>query len=234
MEEYELKLENFQGPLEKLLGLIEARELEVTRLNLAEVTADFLEYVRGLGEVDPRVLADFITVAARLILIKSHALLPQLTLTEEEEEDIADLERRLKLYREFRKVEKAIGDSWGKRTAHAREYLFDLPQGFYLSEAISPRDLRNVVEKFYGELQIFIPKTEEAEMKLVSLEEMIEEMIKRVSNVIKTSFSELSDGKEKSEIVVLFLALLHLLKESTIEIEQEELFAEIHILSNDG
>jgi len=234
MDRYELKLETFQGPLDKLLELIEAKELEITRLSLAEVTADFLEYVRSLGEIAPRALADFIAVAARLILIKSQALLPHLELTEEEEEDIADLERRLKLYREFRNAERHIGERWGNRTAYAREYLLELPKGFYLSEKVSPKDLRNAIERMYEELQSFIPKTDEAEMKLVSLEEMIEEMIRRVSDVIKTTFTELSEGREKSEIIVLFLALLHLLKESTIDIEQEELFAEIHILNNNG
>ena len=53
MERYELKLDTFQGPLEKLLQLIESKELEITRLNLAEVTGDFLEYVRSLSAVDP-------------------------------------------------------------------------------------------------------------------------------------------------------------------------------------
>jgi len=255
MSKYELKLDTFQGPLEKLLELIEAKELEITRLNLAEVTADFLEYIRSLGEIDPdssraraygtsledrgaattigvdsRVLADFITVAARLILIKSHALLPQLELTEEEEGDIAELERRLKLYKEFRAVEKSIADVWDKKTAYAREYLLELPKGFYLTEKVSPSDLRNVIEKFYEGLQSFIPKAEEGEIILVSLEEMIEEMIRRVDKVIKTSFGEITEGREKTEIIVLFLALLHLLKDSTLEIEQDGLFAEIQIV----
>lgn len=229
MDKYELKIEAFQGPLEKLLELIEAKELEITRLNLAEVTADFLGYVRSLSSVDPRVLTDFITVAARLILIKSHALLPQLTLTEEEEEDIADLERRLKLYKEFRAVERAIASSWNKRTAHAREYLFELPHGFYLSETVQPSKLRDVMERIYEDLQVFIPKIDEAEIRLVSLEEKIKEMMERVSEVLRISFGEITDGREKSEIIVLFLALLHLLKESAVEIEQVGLFSEIHI-----
>ena len=69
--------------------------------------------------VDPRVLADFIVVAARLILIKSHAILPHLELTEEEEEDIAELEERLKLYREFRAAEKSISHLWNKNVAYS-------------------------------------------------------------------------------------------------------------------
>ena len=177
---YELNIGTFRGPLEKLLGLIEAKELEITQLSLAEVTADFLEYVRTLTEVDPRVLTDFIVIAARLILIKSRAILPQLTLSDEEEEDIADLEDRLRIYREFKRAEAHIEGYWRKRSAHAREYLLELPSGFYLTEKVSPRDLHRLVERFYSEFQPFIPKIEEGMVAFVSLEEMIEEMIIRV------------------------------------------------------
>jgi len=79
-----------------------------------------------------------------------------------------------------------------------------------------------------------MPRTEELEIRLVSLEEKIEEMMERVSEVLRISFGEITNGREKSEIIVLFLALLHLLKESAVEIEQEGLFSEIHILRNNG
>jgi len=89
---YEVKLEQFTGPLNKLLELIEARKLEITALNLAEVTEDFINYIRSLEKgADPEILADFIVVASRLILIKSKTLLPSLELTEEEEGEIKDL-----------------------------------------------------------------------------------------------------------------------------------------------
>ena len=87
---YEVKQDKFSGPLEKLLELIEAKELEITLINLAQVTGDFLEYLKALDEKSkhPSVLADFIVVASRLLLIKSKAILPSLALTEEEETDI--------------------------------------------------------------------------------------------------------------------------------------------------
>ena len=229
MDKYELKLDEFQGPLEKLLELIESKELDITRLSLAEVTADFLDYVRMLGEIDSRVLADFITVAARLILIKSHAILPQFELSEEEEKDIRDLEDRLRIYQEFRIAEKNIADSWQKRSAYAREYLIDLPQGFYLTEPMSAQDLQSVMERIYSEFRAFLPKIAEGSVKLVSLEEKIKEMIERVDRAIKTSFNDMADGKDKSEIIVMFLALLYLLKESSVEIQQDGLFSEIII-----
>jgi segregation and condensation protein A len=234
VDKYELKLDEFQGPLEKLLELIEAKKLDITRLSLAEVTADFLAYVRTLTEIDPRALADFITVASRLILIKSHAILPQFELSEEEEEDIRDLEARLRLYREFRIAENHITDLWTGDNTYAREYLTDFPPGFYLTEPVKPQDLQKVMARLYEELQAFIPKTEERTVKLISLEEKIKEMIERVDRVLKTSFNDITEGREKSEIIVLFLALLHLLKESSIEIQQDGVFSEIKITSNNG
>ena len=99
---YELRIEKFSGPIEKLLELIEEKKLEITELNLAEATADFLNYIKKIENIEPRLLADFVVVVAKLLLIKSKALLPNLQLTEEEEKDIKDLENRLKIYRQFK------------------------------------------------------------------------------------------------------------------------------------
>lgn len=231
---YELKLDTFSGPLDKLLELIEAKELEITRLNLAEVTADFLSYVRSLGEIDPRILTDFITVAASLILIKSHAILPQLELSQEEEGDIADLENRLRLYREFRVAENYVRDRWQENSSHARDYLLQLPGGFYLTDKIFPSDLHSHMERIYNELQSFIPKVQEESVKLISLEEKIEEIIKRVDKVVRTSFNDMTEGKVRSEIVALFLALLHLIKDSAVNIQQDGLFSDIQITKIGG
>ena len=111
---YQVKVLDFAGPMEKLLELIEAKKLDITRISLAEVTADFLKYIHSLTKTDktqtgaedfsvsqrsvgvsprlvgvsPRVLADFLVVASQLILIKSKAILPDVELSEEEEESI--------------------------------------------------------------------------------------------------------------------------------------------------
>ncbi len=99
---YELKIEQFSGPLEKLLELIEERRMEITELSLAEITADFLQYLKNIETVEPRFLADFVAIAAQLLLIKSKALLPGIKLTSEEEEKIKDLEGRLLFYKNFK------------------------------------------------------------------------------------------------------------------------------------
>ena len=74
---YQVKLQQFAGPLDKLLQLIEERNLDITQVNLAEVTADFLSYVKNLEQkTAPGIVADFLVVAAKLVLIKSKILLP--------------------------------------------------------------------------------------------------------------------------------------------------------------
>src|SRR3989344_6512294 len=113
---FEVKTRNYSGPLEKLLELIEEKKLEITSVNIAEVTGDFISYVRGLeGKIEHRTLADFLVIAARLILIKSKVLLPSLELTEEEEGDIRDLEARLVIYREYKAAGELVRKLWNRK-----------------------------------------------------------------------------------------------------------------------
>lgn len=229
---YELQLDEFSGPVEKLLELIEEKKLEVTRLSLAQVTADFFKYINSLGEVNPGILADFIAVAAKLILIKSHTLLPELRLEEGEEKEIADLENRLKFYQQFRQAEGHIKHLWRKRIAFGRDYLANLPPGFYLTEEVKLAQLLKEIERMAAELDALSPKVVQEGVKLVTLEEKLSELMERLDKVIKSSFSELAAGKERGEIIVLFLALLHLLKEAIIKVEQDKPFSDIKIVKN--
>src|SRR3989344_1835350 len=104
---YHVKLQSFEGPMDVLLGLIEEKKLEITKISLAEVTNQFIQYVESAA-IPPGMIADFLAVAARLLIIKTKALLPFLTLTEEEEEEIVDLELRLKLLQQFREAGKNL------------------------------------------------------------------------------------------------------------------------------
>src|SRR3989338_1351486 len=189
---YEFQTANFKGPLEKLLQLIEEKELEITRLNLAEVTADFIAYLGKLEDkMHRRELADFVVVAARLILIKSHALLPHLELSEEEERDMAELETRLRLYKELRSGEKAIDNLWGKYVSYGRPFLLNVPNGFYLTGKVNPKDLYEHI-KLLAEGLVDLQKMEEKEVKMNSLEEKIKELFGWISGRVRTNFSDLS------------------------------------------
>src|SRR5665647_1776763 len=103
ISEYKIKQGTFEGPLELLLSLIEDKKLFVNEISLAEVTNEYISYIKSLSDVSSdKHIADvsyFILIAATLILIKSKSLLPDLSLTEDEEEKISDLEARLRLYK---------------------------------------------------------------------------------------------------------------------------------------
>jgi len=229
IDQFEFKTEEFQGPLEKLVELIDSKELEITRFNLAKVTGDFIDYMNSLEQINQRELAEFVSVAARLILIKSHALLPQLELTDEEEQDIHDLEAKLKLYKELKEAERLIEDNWDKNPQFSREFLANTPRGFYLTEKVDPKELRGYLNSFMD----FVKETKREpakEIKMVSLEEKVREVLERIRGVIEISFNHLSDGKDKGEVVILFLALLHLVKDNEIVVVQEGTFSEIKIV----
>lgn len=226
---YQIKTPMYAGPIEKLLELIEMRELDITRVSLSEVTADFLNYVRTLSQIDPRSLSDFLVVAARLVLIKSKALLPSLPLSEEEEEDIHDLERRLELYRQFKKASKNIESLWKNKSASFGRELFNFTnvRVFYPSENLTQSALSEGIKKLLTTLNRFA-EVHQATIKrtIVSLETKIQELVNYFNAEKGTSrFSELAKNRE--EAIVLFLAVLHLIKDRILHVEQESQFSDI-------
>ena len=107
------KLEKFEGPLSLLLKLIEQEELDITQVSLANVADQYVNYIRQSDHINPDEVADFLVVAAKLLLIKSRALLPYLY--PEEEEDIEELQQQLRMYQEFVKASKGINLMLGKK-----------------------------------------------------------------------------------------------------------------------
>src|SRR5574344_1562914 len=110
----ELKLEKFEGPLGILLKLIEQEELDITEIALASIADEFLAYVETSENIGPEEMADFLVMAARLLYIKSKALLPYLVSAEEEEE-ITELENQLKMYKEFVDASSKIAQLVGEK-----------------------------------------------------------------------------------------------------------------------
>ena len=233
---YQVKTEKFTGPLGKLLELIEAKKLEITQISLAEVTADFLRYVKELGAQETTgVVADFLVVAAKLLLIKSKVLLPMLELTKEEEEDIHDLEGRLKLYREFKVAAEYVKKLWDKKeVAYGREFLSSLGETsvFYPPKEMAVSDLVKAVRNLTVTLQALIPESQSVTRQVVTIEQKMEELLNRFKEIGssgdgKQSFRNLADKKSRQEVILLFLAVLHLLKDRVVKVSQSERFSDI-------
>lgn len=233
MNNYQVTLEKFTGPLDKLLQLIEEKHLEITQISLAEVTADFLRYVKELGEkVSPNVLADFLVVAAKLVLIKSKTLLPMLDLSKEEEEEIKDLEGRLKIYRKFKLAGDHIKELWDRnRIAYARTLFLSLGEQviFYPPVELKLSDLTRAISSLAAALQALLPETQTIKKAVVTIEQKIEELLNRFQETARHSFKTLTQEKSRGEAIVLFIAILHLLKDRIVQVEQKEQFSDILI-----
>lgn len=234
MSNYTVKTPIFEGPFDLLLTLIEKRKLHVNDISLASVTDDFIQYVNERKGIEIGETAHFVLVASTLLLIKSRSLLPLLTLSGEEEGDVEELERRLKLYELFRGYAQNIKAAFGRSVLHGISIDRKTPEPIFSpSKDITLSALRSSI----GSVLTNLPKkevlTEKAVQKVVSLEEMIERLSSRITNTMKMSFRDFSGmGKsEKVHVIVSFLAMLELVKQGALAVMQNDHFSDIHMES---
>lgn len=226
-----VKLEQFEGPLDLLLNLIEEEKLDITEVSLARVADQYLERLsqfskqRRLEE-----LSDFIVIAAKLLLLKSRALVP--ALAQEEEEEIEELKTRLKMYRAFIDAGKKIDALFKKRrTAFPRRQALIHDIGFISPRSVTSSDLRGAFIKILQSIEAAKEKPKEIIFpSRVSIQEKISEIIALLSRRVKMTFSEcLAGANSKDDVVVSFMALLELVKQRDVEASQKKLFDDIVI-----
>jgi segregation and condensation protein A len=231
---FRISVGGFEGPLDLLLELIERRKMRINDISLVSVTDDFVSYIKTLGELPLGQASNFIYMASMLLLLKSKSLLPMLELSPEEEEGIEDLERRLKLYKYFRERGQEVLKIFGKHPMFTKSYTRNIEPVFAPQSNLSPIEIKSAIHTILKNLpkKTFVRK-EVSVRKVVSLEEMIERLAKRIQKDIQLSFREFSGtGKqEKIHIIIGFLAMLELVKQEIISVKQSEHFADIEIES---
>ncbi len=235
--------EQFSGPLGLLLSLIQKEELDITEISLAKIADDYVSYLKTNEDIEAEEMADFLLIAAKLLYIKSKALLPYLY-TKEDEEEIDDLEQQLKMYKEF--VE-ASGKIKERLLLNKKLYLPVFNKNFRLQNVPSftaPKKINaEILFNKYTELLQLLEKElikrdkqklpEESLEPKVSIEEMIFSIKTELKQKIKLNFSKLlSKAKSRSDVIVSFLAVLELAKQKELYFEQEDLFSEIFINLN--
>jgi segregation and condensation protein A len=226
-----VKIEQFEGPLDLLLQLIEGQELDITSLALANVTEQFLDYVKQLQEKDPTHLADFLVIAAKLLVIKSKALLPNLELGIEEEESAYDLTQQLLLYKKYKEVAKFFRRlDLRRHQSWAREADFNDQVTFLPDPEVTPSALADSIRTLANELKEIVRLPQQVMAEVVSITEKIEHIQKLIADKVETSLSSLlKDAKSKTEVVVTFLAVLELTKQRILTVEQSSIFEDIII-----
>lgn len=233
---YKVQLEKFEGPLDLLLKLIEEQKLDITRLNLAKVADDYLEYIRGNEEISLENLAEFVNIASRIILIKSQNILPTLEITAAEEKEITDLENQLREYQKFKVAAIKMGNMREKRTfSFSRDYLSGVAAAYSPPKNVNIFDLKKTFLRIISEIILPEKLPKESVKEIITLEDKIEELKNSLQKRVETSFRELSSSaKDKVEIIVAFLAMLEMVKQRIISVEQNHLFDDIRILRGEA
>lgn len=232
---FKVRLEQFEGPLDLLFKLIEDKKLDIITISLSKVTEDYLAHLKYFQETDPLNLANFLVIAARLILIKSRALLPFLILTQEEEADIKDLENKLELYRKFKESAVFLKQTLkNNQTSFSREYLSEKKKDFEFIPLLNfqIKDLQISFKRILNEItRLQTPVLEKETVKeIMSIQDKIKEIQNRLAENLEKNFSEFAKQKSKVEIIISFLAMLELIKQKFIHVEQIELFGDIKII----
>ena len=233
---YQVALPVFEGPLALLLHLIERQELDITQVSLAQVTNQYLEYLSQVSERDPDHLADFLVVAAKLLLIKSRVLLPQppaAPAPEEAEADIGeDLIRQLIVYKQFKQAAAWLGEvESGGRQSYIRlagtpvlERVTDLSE-------VTLDDLLAVVHRVLA-TQAEMPSVNGVVTPAtITIADQMELNARETDHGRSVSFRRLLERtSNRVEIIVTLLAVLEMIKRLQIIVRQDRLFGEIEIL----
>jgi len=228
---YKVKLKQFEGPLDLLLELIEKEKLDITNLSLTKVADEYLSYIEDRENITLDNLASFLSVASRLILIKSRALLPLLKFSEEEEEEIKDLEYQLAEYKKFKDLSKKIGKLYDSSIIiFSREGFWGVKGFFHPPKNINVFDLKKTFVEILSEIPTAEKLEQEVIGEIVTLEEKIKHLYGQLEKKAEASFLEtVSDTQSKVEIIMSFLAMLEMVKRKIIQAEQGKLFEDIKI-----
>ncbi|MBI4276687.1 segregation/condensation protein A, partial [Candidatus Uhrbacteria bacterium] len=216
--------------LDLLLQLIEERKLTITQVSIATVADQYIAALHARATWNPDELADFLVIASKLILLKSKALLPTLDL--QDDERVGDeLEEQLKMYKAFLDASRHIHALVGRRqVAFARTApVFAEPQ-FAPPRHMTMTILRTVYEQVLLGIEHLLPLPQTIVQKTISIHEKIAHVKDQLMAAMATTFQKLlGSSTSKTDVIVSFLALLELVKQRFIAVEQNELFHDIHI-----
>lgn len=237
---YPVHLPVFEGPLDLLLHMIEAQELDISVVSLMAVTEQYLQTINELEEIEPGALADFLVVASRLLYIKSYHLLPKPRPPVEDEEE-ASGDTLLRQLMEYRQFKEAAATLRAREEAGFRAYVRVAPR----PEVERRLDLSNVdVEALRRALRRVLQRIpDEPPLPAVKTYPItVAEQLETIRAYLRSAFAPnghsrgipfealLSRGVTRLEVIVTFLALLELVKLHEVEVIQDTTFGEIYVL----
>jgi segregation and condensation protein A len=234
LEDYPVRVGAFEGPLDLLLHLIKKHEVDIYDIPIALITAQYLEYLDLLAELNLDLAGEFLVMAATLIHIKSRTLLPRPDPTQEDpEEDPREaLVRRLLEHQKFKAAaellhEKEIQRSaqWGRPDGSITEVVGEAPEPEIDVDLFSlMAAFRQVLDRARRRPTVLLPPEQ------ISIETRIEQLIARLSETEACGFEELfADVHTRGGMIVTFLALLEMIRLKRVRVFQQGNFGPIRV-----
>lgn len=232
--EYEVKINEFEGPLDLLLHLIKKDNISIFDIKIEEIIKQYLDYIEKMKEESLDITSEYLVMASELIELKSKMLLPNKTeeVEEEIEEATNDLINRLLEYdkyknmtSDFRELENIRGQIYTRESEEILEYknVDNIDYGIDLD------DLVNAFKKFLEYQEMSKPLNTKIEKKDYSVNERCVDIRKKIKNNGTLKFKDLFDIVSKEYVVVTFLAILSMARNHELIINQDNIFNEITI-----
>lgn len=227
-----IRLEQFEGPLDLLLAMIEEEKLDISAISLAKVAGEFMGYVNAHNFLRLEELIYFLEIGARLVVLKTRLLLPYLSADDEEE----DLVECLQEYRKYKIASQMLHSMWmdKERTLYSARVGADLEKTFGKRRElqiarITPSELRKAMKRVALTLQNAALPHIAISRRIFNLHERIASITQFLAKTERIMFSELIESAYKNEIIANFIALLELEKSRVVLISQRKLWGEIVI-----
>lgn len=241
---YQVKIDAFEGPLDLLLHLINRLEIDIYDIPVAQITEQYLIYIKNMSELKLDVASEFLVMAATLLAIKSKMLLPKHEeVFDEENADISyeedprdELVERLIEYRKYKEAAqdlKSMEEERGLMYTKAPSDLSDFakekkPERTEID--VSLYDMLAALQKLMRRKKLQRPMATKITRQEISIEKRMTEIMEELIKVkVRKNFKDLFPFPEKEHIVVTFLAILELIKRKEIDVEQLENFGEIFV-----
>lgn len=231
MEAYKIRLETFEGPLALLMHLIEKNQIDIYDIPVAEVTEQYLDYLRALEEFNIDVASEFLVMAATLLQIKSRMLLPKPAVAElavDEEDPRQELVERLLEYRRFKQAAAVM-----EELMREREKYFSRPPGDFAAKIVLPDDLKvdELIAAFAAVWESAVDQFAFIAREEISVQDKMQDIIhllRQHNGRMEFNQTFIRSGS-RTEMVASFLAILELIRLKRIKISQERSFGPIHL-----
>lgn len=228
---YEVKIDEFEGPLDLLLHLIKKSNIDIYDISLEEITNQYMDYIKEMKKLNLDIASEYLVMASELLEYKSKSLLPKKE--EEEEEDLKDtLIQKLIDYKKYKEITSAFKELENERSniyTKTPSNVLDFEDKIINNDNVTVDDLIEAFKNFMKRIEYEKPLN----TKITTKELSVSDRIIHIRDVLKTkkrvNFMDLFDIKTKSYVVVTFLSILEMSKNNEIILKQKDNFDDIII-----